>query len=153
MPATTTDNTGTTHVYMDEPYASVRWEGKWVAVEMRGYAASAEFRAVQEMVWLAVVEQAAYRLLADIRGAKVMLVEDQRWMVENLLPRLGLAGIRFTALVTPENQLARAITTDMTKAPRSGTWPSEPFESLEDAKAWLSSKRDPGEQGTSVATR
>jgi hypothetical protein len=72
-----------------------------------------------------------------------MLVEDERWLVEDLIPRLAQAGILFTAVVVPKNQLARAITVDMAKSSRGGTSTSVHFETLEGAKACLSSRKAP----------
>ena len=76
-------------VYLDEPYASVRWEDQCVVMEMKGFANSTQFRATQEALLLAIIENGAQRLLSDIRHAKVVLVEDERWLVEDMLPRLA----------------------------------------------------------------
>jgi hypothetical protein len=47
-------------VYLDEPYASVHRDGSWVTNEWKGFATFAEFRATQEAVRLAVIENAAH---------------------------------------------------------------------------------------------
>jgi hypothetical protein len=142
MRVTTADGSGRTRVlYLDEPYASVRWEEKWVVSEWKGYASSAEFRLVQETILLAVIENGAKRLLIDTQGLKVVLVDDERWMVTDLLTRLGRAGIRFVAVVIPQNQLARTITVDLAANLRKNrTWESELFDGLDEANAWLSSR-------------
>jgi hypothetical protein len=141
MPTTTADGALPTHVvYLDEPYASVRWEDPCVVMEMRAYASSAQFRATQEAVLLAVTENGAQLLLTDIRQAKLVLLDDERWLVEDMLPRLDRTSLRFTALVMPQNQLALVIATDITTAarPLRGTSASERFGTVHEARAWLS---------------
>lgn len=137
--ATSFDSAIATEVtYLDELYASVRWTGWCVVAEWKGYATSPQFRAVQETVWRTIIETSSNRLLVDTRAARLVVVEDERWMVVDLLPRLGLAGIQFTAIVIPENQLARAITVDVAaKAPSGGMSESRMFEDLDEAKSWL----------------
>jgi hypothetical protein len=127
-------------VYLDEPYASVRWEDQRVVMEMKGFANSTQFRATQEALLLAIIENGAQRLLSDIRHAKLVLVEDERWLVEDLLPRLARTPLRYSALVMPQNQLALVIATDLTNAaqPPDGISVSEQFGSVDAAKAWLS---------------
>ena len=141
MPNSAAHGAGATHVvYLDEPYASVRWEDQCVVMEMKGFANSTQFRATQEALLLAIIENGAQRLLTDIRHAKLVLVEDERWLVEDMLPRLARTSLRFTALVMPQNQLALVIATDLTNAarPLDGTSVSEQFGSVDEAKTWLS---------------
>ena len=141
MPASAAHGGDVTQVvYLDEPYASVRWEDQCVVMEMKGYANSTQFRATQETLLLAVTENGAQRLLSDIRFAKLVLVEDERWLVEDLLPRLARTRLRYSALVMPQNQLALVIATDLTNAaqPPDGISVSEQFGSVDAAKAWLS---------------
>lgn len=143
MPTTTVDSAFPTPVvYVDEPYASVRWEEGIVIMEWKGFANSAQFRATQEAVLLAVYENGAQRLLCDIRHGKVVLVQDERWVVEDMVPRLARTGLRFTAVVMPENQLALVIATDLTNAtrPRDGTSVSEQFGSVAEGLIWLRSR-------------
>jgi hypothetical protein len=111
-----------------------------VTLEWRDFANSAQFRATQEAVLLAVVENDSQRLLCDLRHAKVVLVEDERWVVEDMVPRLARTGLRHTAVVMPQNQLANVIASDLTKAtrPRDATSTSEQFGSVAEAKVWLS---------------
>jgi hypothetical protein len=134
-----------TKVYADLPHVSVRWEGhnRWVAIEWKGWAKSAEFSEAMEISLRAVEENAATRYLADLRNAKLVVVDDERWLKENLLPRMTLAGIRFMAMVTPVNPLTQAIVSEVTKSTRSELAPTEQFDNLQAAEAWL--RRTPRE--------
>lgn len=138
MHATAVGGAGFTKVYLDAPYASVRWEShaQWVVAEWKAWASSADFRAAQETTLRAVQENRALRFLADTRNARLVLVEDERWMCEDLIPRLALAGIRWTAVVTPENKLTKLIAADVGKTQRSGSQ-SQHFGTLDEAKEWL----------------
>jgi len=143
MPTTTGSSTRPAPViYLDEPFASVRWEDPWVTMEWKAFCSSAQFRATQEALLLAVIENGAQRLLTDIRHGKVILSVDERWLVEDMLPRLARTSLRFTALVMPYNALALVIATDISKAaqPQDGISTTEQFASIELAKAWLWSR-------------
>jgi hypothetical protein len=130
----------TTNVFLDAPYGSVRWDDheQWVVSEVRGWANSTEFRAMQETTLRAVQAKRASRLLVDGRNAKVVVMEDERWLSEIMIPRLALAGVRWTAFVTPVNALAQAISLDIAKSSRIDGATSEHFGNLDAAKAWLS---------------
>jgi hypothetical protein len=144
--STTVAGRGFTKVYLDAPYASVRWEsrGQWVLAEWKASAGSADFRAAQEATLRAVQENHASRLLADTRDARLVLLEDERWMREDLIPRFALTGLRWTAIVTPVNRLARIIQSDVAKAALNGPSESRQFATLDEAKAWLSRVGDAG---------
>jgi hypothetical protein len=88
----------------------------------------------------AIGENHALRFLLDARNAKLVIAEDERWIWEDLLPRFALAGIRWTAVVVPANQLAAIMLADITETPPSGELQREQFGTLDEAEAWLSSK-------------
>jgi hypothetical protein len=137
---------GPTKVYLDAPYASIRWEsqGRWVVAEWKASASSCDFRAAQEMTLRAIDENHASRFLADTRNAKLVLVEDERWMCEELMARFALTGLRWTAIVIPVNSLARLIATDVARKRRTGLVESREFETLAEAESWLSGVGHPG---------
>jgi hypothetical protein len=131
-----------TKVYLDAPYVSVRWEspGQWVFVQWMTWANSPDFRAAQEIVLEAIQETRTSRLLLDHSDAKLVLVDDERWIVESWLPRLAVTGVRWTAVIDPVNKLAKTIADDLAKATRINRSQTIHFESLETARSWLSSK-------------
>jgi len=129
---------GLAQVYLDTPYVSVSWERHCVVVEWKGWASSADFRAAQLMSIRACEENRASRLLVDARNMKVVLVDDERWWSEEMLPLLALTGVRLVAVVKPANRLAGAIVGDISKTPRNLVAETRQFETLDGARQWLS---------------
>jgi hypothetical protein len=128
-------------VYLDAPYASVRWhgEGQWVFVEWKAWANSTEYRAVQEAVLLALRENRASRNLIDATHARVVSGDDQVWLIEDWIPRAAAAGRRWTAIVMPKSALGRTIAENIDRRQQPTATTVEYFETVEDAAAWLSS--------------
>ena len=127
-------------VYLDTQYVLVRWDGDgpWVYVQWRGWANSAEYRAAQEAVILAIRENHASRNLIDSTDARVVSEDDQKWLIENWMPRAVAAGRQWTAIVLPRSALGRTIAENIDKHPRSNSTKVEHFETVEEAAAWLS---------------
>ena len=127
-------------VYLDTPYVLVRWDpnGPWVYVKWKAWANSSEYRAVQEMVLQAFRENHASRNLVDSTDRRVFSDDDQKWLVENWMPRAAAAGRRWTAIVMPTSALGRTIAENVDDYGRSNLFTIEHFETVEDAAAWLS---------------
>jgi hypothetical protein len=127
-------------VYLETPYILIRWdaEGPWVYVQWKAWAQSAEYRAAQEIVITALRENHASRNLIDSKDSRVVTQEDQRWLVEDWMPRAAAAGRRWTAIVLPSSPLGRTIAENIDKHPRSKNTEVEHFETVADAAAWLS---------------
>ncbi|HEV2032965.1 MAG TPA: hypothetical protein VGU71_02005 [Candidatus Dormibacteraeota bacterium] len=126
--------------YLETPYVSVRWVvgGGWVLVEWKAWANSSEYKAAHEAVLLALRENHASKNLIDATQARVVSDEDQKWLIENWIPRASAAGRRFTAVVLPERPLARTISENIDKRPRHSLAKVEYFPTVEAAAAWLS---------------
>jgi hypothetical protein len=136
----TAPSPGGEQVYLDQPYASIRWvsRGPWVLAEWRAWANSTEYRAAHEIVLLALRENRASRNLIDATKSRVVSDDDQKWLVEDWIPRAEAAGRRYTAVVIPTSALARTISENIDKRPRSSRMKIEYFQTLEEAEAWLS---------------
>ena len=127
-------------VYLDTPYVLVRWDadGPWVYVKWKAWANSSEYRAAQEVIILAFRENHASRNLIDSTDRRVVTDDDQRWLIENWMPRAAAAGRRWTAIVMPKSALGRTIAENIDNSGRSKRNTIEHFETVEDAAAWLS---------------
>ena len=127
-------------VYLDAPHVLIRWDGDgpWVFVKWKAWANSTEYRAAQEMVIVALRENHASRNLIDSKDSKVVSGEDQKWLVENWMPRAVAAGRRWTAIVLPTSALGRTIAENIDLYPKSPLSKVEYFETVEAATAWLS---------------
>jgi hypothetical protein len=127
-------------VYLDAPHVLIRWDGDgpWVFVKWKAWANSTEYRAAQEVVIDALRENHASRNLIDSKDSKVVSGEDQKWLVENWMPRAVAAGRRWTAIVLPTSPLGRTIAENIDRYQKSPSIKVEHFETVVEAAAWLS---------------
>ena len=127
-------------VYADKPYVSIRWvsDAGWVLVEWKEWADSSEYRAAHETVLMAIRENHASKNLIDATHAKVVSDSDQKWLIENWIPRAVAAGRRNTAIVMPRSALGRTISENIDKKTLANLTRVEYFDTTADAAAWLS---------------
>ena len=127
-------------VYLDMPYVSVSWVsgGRWVLVEWKAWANSSEYRTAHETVLIALRENHASKNLIDATNARVVADDDQRWLIENWMPRAEAAGRRSTAVVMPKSALGKTISENIAKNPRPSLMKVAYFQTVEDAAVWLS---------------
>jgi hypothetical protein len=127
-------------VYADEPNVSIRWvsKGRWVHVLWKAWADSAEYRAAHETILLAIRENHASKNLIDATHARVVSEGDQKWLIDNWIPRAVAAGRRSTAVVMPKSALGRTISENIDKGTHSNLNRVEYFETAAAAAAWLS---------------
>jgi uncharacterized Zn finger protein len=127
-------------VYLDTPYVLVRWDadGPWVYVKWKAWANSTEYRAAQEVIIVAFRENHASRNLIDSTDRRVLSDDDQKWLVEDWMPRAAAAGRRWTAIVMPTSALGRTIAENIDNYARTKHITIEHFETVEAASAWLS---------------
>lgn len=137
MPRSEVADEGLGKTYLDAPHMAVRADQRWVVLEVRALASSKDFRAGMEMCLHALDVTQATRLLMDLRKMRLVLVDDERWLAQDLLPRLATTALKRMAVVTPENALAREIVADLAKPRPTGT-ESKHCGTVEEAKAWLS---------------
>jgi hypothetical protein len=116
---------------------AIRGSHLWLVLEIRARASSRDFRDGMEMCLHALDTTQATRLLMDLRKMRLVLTDDERWLAQDLLPRLGKTALRRMAVVLPENALARLIVADLAK-PRPTGAESKHCETVEEAKEWLS---------------
>ena len=127
-------------VYLSTPYVSVHWAsgGPWVLAEWKSWANSAEYRAAHEVILGAIRDHRAPRLLIDARNARVISEADQEWLNTNWIPRAVAAGRRWTAIVMPTSALMKTIVESIDKRPARSTVAVRYFDTVDEAKAWLS---------------
>ncbi|HEX8570776.1 MAG TPA: STAS/SEC14 domain-containing protein [Caulobacteraceae bacterium] len=110
-----------------------------VVMTWTGYTPGAPFRAANEQVLAAIVEQRASRILGDIEAVRISEPADQRWLAEDWLPRAAAAGLRHAALVTPAFDLQHAPVRIVGEALPAGL-ELEYFDDAAAARAWLRSR-------------
>jgi hypothetical protein len=141
VPGAAVAKEGLGKTYLDAPHMGVRRELNWVILEMRARGSSKEFRDGMEMCLHALDLTQATQLLMDLRKMRLVLVDDERWLAQDLLPRLAKTALKRMAVVTPENALAALIVADLAK-PRPTGAESKHCGTVEEAKKWLSRDGD-----------
>ena len=126
--------------YLDTPYVSIRWvsDGGWVIVEWKEWANTTEYRAAHETMLMAIRENHASKNLIDATHARVVSGEDQKWLIDDWIPRAVAAGRRITAVVMPKSALGRTISENIDREASSGPSTVEYFDTAVEAAAWLS---------------
>lgn len=77
-------------------------------------------------------------MLTDSRTAGPVLEEDVQYFKERVLPEMEKAGVRYLAIVMPNNVFTRMTIQDMTSGPSIAT--IRYFDSIREAREWLRSK-------------
>lgn len=128
-------------IYVDAPHLTVRWSDvtRCVVIEWKAWTDSAAFRAAYDTVLDAIRENRGSRLLIDLRKARVLAEDDQKWIVEDWGPRSVQAGVRRRAIVAPERALPRMISDSVQRRVPVGLLEVRAFGSIEEATDWLSS--------------
>jgi hypothetical protein len=137
VPSPAVANEGLGKTYLDTPHMHIRGSHLWLLLEIRARASSEDFRDGMEMCLHALDATQATRLLMDLRKMRLVLTDDERWLAQDLLPRLGKTALKRMAIVSPENELARLIVADLAK-PRPTGAESKHCETVEEAREWLS---------------
>ena len=128
-----------TDVYVDEPWVLMRWdrEHNCIHSEWRGFANSAEFRAVLMKGLQAVRERHATGYVSDTRKLRVIVREDQKWANETAIPLMAAAGLKRLAMVTSEAGLGKITVEEIVQMVDDKGLLMHTFASLPAALAWV----------------
>jgi hypothetical protein len=72
-------------------------EVRCIEVVWRKYATSAQLRYIHEVILAMLVQHKAEKILGDDTDLPIVHAEDQRWIVEEWLPRARAAGFKAVA--------------------------------------------------------
>jgi hypothetical protein len=80
----------------DNPICKLRYDEDVRCIEViwRKYATSAQLRYVHEMILSMLVQHGAEKILGDDADLPIVHAEDQRWIVEEWLPRARANGLK-----------------------------------------------------------
>jgi hypothetical protein len=74
-------------------------EVQCIEVAWRKYATSPQLRYIHEIILCMLVQHNVIKILADNRDLPIVHAEDQRWIVQQWLPRARTAGLKAAASV------------------------------------------------------
>lgn len=113
-----------------------------VTVVWKRYSTSTQLRFVHEYILRVLKSHRMKAVLGDDTALPTIHAEDQRWLIEDWLPRAHAAGLEAAASKRPHAYFGKlAISAVHTAAPAGVKLRS--FETIEDARDWLRSVRDP----------
>jgi hypothetical protein len=126
-------------VLVDQPWVLMRWDrsSKCVVSVWKGFANSAEFRAVLEKGLQAIRDRHALGYVSDTRKIKVIVREDQKWANETLIPLMGAAGLKRLAMVTADAGLGKVTVEEIVKMVDNKPLLMRAFDSLPAAMRWV----------------
>jgi hypothetical protein len=140
-PVPLASSTDPSDVYVDEPWVYMRWDNEHNCVhsEWKGFANSAEFRAVLMRGLQAVRERHATGYVSDTRKLKVIVHEDQKWANETAIPLMAAAGLKRLAMVTSQAGLGKVTVEEIVSMVDNRGLLMRTFDSLPAALAWVKS--------------
>jgi hypothetical protein len=108
-----------------------------VTVVWKGYATSRQLRFVHEEALHLLALHKAHKMLGDDTELATIHSDDQKWIVENWLPRAIGAGLRACASKRPTSYFGRLAVDNVSAAANSGVMRA--FDDIAEARGWLKS--------------
>jgi hypothetical protein len=108
-----------------------------VVMIWNGYATSRQFREGTEYMLEVLQENAASKVLADIRDMTIIGMEDQQWLTNDFLPRAIAGGFRFVAMLRPHAYFNKVAVETVSYKIQGDKLSINYFDNREDAVAWL----------------
>lgn len=122
----------------DNPICCVSYDESIPAVfvDWRSYATSTQLRFIHERVLELIEEHRATKILGDVSQLPTVHAEDQKWIIENWMPRAKAAGLRAAAARHPKAYFGRLAVSTLFSA-MSADVAARSFKRLDDARRWL----------------
>lgn len=126
-------------VVFDKPYITIHWNptDQIVMMEWKDFVFGEDFRQALNKGLDIVMDNNAYRWLADLRKLGVLSPADQKWSNEDWFPRAHQGGITRMALVLPERGVAKMGVNNIMRKVDADTLVTNYFASVEEAYEWL----------------
>jgi hypothetical protein len=107
-----------------------------VAVMWKGYVTSAQLRFILENIIALLGRYGLHKLLGDDTSLLTIHEEDQKWIIEDWMPRAMAAGLRVIASRTSASYLGK-LSTDHIKSVAPTGLLIRSFDSVDEARQWL----------------
>lgn len=127
----------------DNPVCALTYDEKvsCVSVVWRKYATSVQLRFIHEAILQMMEKYGARKILGDDRELPVVHPEDQRWIIEDWLPRARAAGLKRVAAIASHSFFGR-LSIGSIQLKLANDIPIRQFHSTREAAGWLSCVAD-----------
>jgi hypothetical protein len=129
----------------DNPVCTVRYhrDVPCISVQWKAYATSSQLRYIHECLIRLLEKHGVSKILGDDAGLVGIAVADQRWILQDWIPRAMAAGLKSAVCIKPRapfgqtcvNRIVSSLPPDL--AVRS-------FDGLEEGLSWLRDEYQPG---------
>ncbi len=110
-------------------------EQEYIEQSVKGFISSDELKTFQNELLGQCKQHKVEKILCDTRELKVVRSEDMAWMVSNIRPYLQQCGIRYFAIISPQNVFGQIAVNLFTES--DGSMQIRLFETKEQAVVWL----------------
>jgi hypothetical protein len=124
----------------NNPICSIFLDGnvRCITVVWKRYATSTQFRYVHESLIALLSKYQVGKILYEGTALPTIHLEDQRWIIDDWMPRAAAAGLGAVASKRPIAYFAR-IAVENIRAEMSGSVTMRCFDELDAARQWLES--------------
>jgi hypothetical protein len=137
--------TPTIPIKFENQVAKIGWDASAgiLHFEWKSFASGEIFRETLEHNIKLVQQFHATKQLINTIHAGAFKSEDQQWLVDSYTPRIQQSGIKYMALLVPENVVAsmsqKRVLQSVQHDPRNQTYFANTFNSASEALEWLKS--------------
>jgi SpoIIAA-like len=111
-----------------------------VVMEWDGYATSAQFKEGTELMLNTMIQNHAFKVLADIKDMILIGMEDQEWLNNHFLPRAIKFGFKAIAIIKPDNYFNKIAVESVSYKVDKDTLAINFFDNITEAKEWLKTR-------------
>lgn len=124
----------------DNPICKLRYDKdvRCIEVTWRKYATSAQLRYIHEMILSMLAQHKVEKILGDDTDLPIVHAEDQRWIVEEWLPRARAIGLKVAATTVSMTFFGR-VAIDTIQSQLARDLQIRKFSSIHAARSWLKS--------------
>lgn len=108
-------------------------------VTWNGLIAMKEFQQVNENFLELARKHKLRKMIRDTRNFTILSPLSRKWFTDYMIPQFYEVGIKFSAVLIPQNQLSRKIVEDIIHTVNPGKMDVRLFSSMEEARSWIAS--------------
>jgi hypothetical protein len=122
----------------DNPTCSIFFDDEipCMTVVWKGGVSSSQLRCVHENLIHFIAAHRVSKVLGDDTAVPVIDIDDQRWILEDWLPRAVAAGLRAAASKAPSSYVGRAAIDNIIRA-KGEDMVIRSFADIDEARQWL----------------